>query len=252
MGRYAIRQVNTLNALFLMAYPIREETVHGLMKIGWKKVVELPVLVYPIRFQGIVDRYLHFQSLSLLLGGAARFFHFLIFQRLIRAKQNEGIEIGQVDRLDDQFDQFWKKAAALYPIIGIRDKNYMTWRYFQHPTRTYTLYRAISNGEMRGYIVLRKVELLNFNSAVIVDLLALDGEAVSALVKRGIQHSQQEGADLLGFMVPQGHFYYKVLRRMGFLPSPKTFFFMIYSREERRRLFDPKAWYVNWGDTDVI
>jgi GNAT superfamily N-acetyltransferase len=252
MGRYAIQRVNALNGLFLMAYPIREETIHGLMKIGWEKVVELPVLVYPIRFQGIFDRYFHFQSLSLLLGGVAGFFHFLFFQRLVRAKKNEGIEIDQVDRLDDQFDQFWKKAAALYSIMGIRDQKYMTWRYFQHPTRTYTLYRAIRNGEMRGYIVLRKVELLNFNSAVIVDLLGLDEEAVSALVKRGIQHNREEGADLLGFMVPQGHFYYKILRRMGFLPSPKTFFFMICSHEEGRGLFDPKAWYVNWGDTDVI
>ncbi len=59
---------------------------------------------------------------------------------------------------------------------------------------------------MMGYIVLRKVELLNFNSAVIVDLLALDEESISALVKRGIQHSRQEGADLLGFMVSQGPF----------------------------------------------
>jgi GNAT superfamily N-acetyltransferase len=252
MGRYAIQRVDALNGLFLMAYPIREETIHGLMKIGWKKVVKLPVLVYPIRFQGIVDRYLHFQPLSLLLGGVAGFFHFLFFHHLIRAKKNEEIEINQVDQLDGQFDQFCEKTATLYPIMGIRDQNYMSWRYFQHPTRRYTLYRAIRNGEMMGYIVLRKVELLNFNSAVIVDLLALDEETVSALVKRGIQHSQQGGADLLGFMVPQGHSYDKILRRMGFLPSPKTFSFMIYSHSDKEVFHSPGKWYVNWGDTDVI
>ena len=53
-------------------------------------------------------------------------------------------------------------------------------------------------------------------------------------------------------MVPKFHPYYELLRRCGFLPSFKEFLFMIYSHEEGRGLFDPKAWYVNWGDTDVI
>ena len=105
---------------------------------------------------------------------------------------------------------------------------------------------------MRGYIVLRKVELLNFNSAVIVDLLAVDEVALSALVERGIQHSQQEGADLLGFMVPKDHLYYKILRKMGFLPSFKTFLFMVYPHSDREIILSPEKWYVTWGDTDVI
>jgi hypothetical protein len=105
---------------------------------------------------------------------------------------------------------------------------------------------------MRGYIVLRKVELLRFNSAVIVDLLALDEEALSALVEKGIHHSREEGTDLLGFMVPKTHPYYGSLIRRGFLLSLKSFQFMIYDRGNMVALQDPKGWYVNWGDTDVI
>jgi hypothetical protein len=105
---------------------------------------------------------------------------------------------------------------------------------------------------MRGYIVLRKVELLNFNSAVIVDLLALDEAALKALVKRGIQHSQQEGVDLVGLIVPQGHLYYMILRKMGFLPSFKKFLFMVYPNSDKGVILSPEKWYVNWGDTDVI
>jgi hypothetical protein len=107
-------------------------------------------------------------------------------------------------------------------------------------------------GEMRGYIVLRKVDLLNFNSAVIVDLLALDDAALLALVETGIRYSREGGADLLGVMVPQRHLYHKILRGMGFLPSLKTFLFMIYTLSGREIFFSPEKWYVNWGDTDVI
>jgi GNAT superfamily N-acetyltransferase len=251
MGNYGAERVKQGNGLFMTAFPIRLETIQGLRKIGWKGVVDLPVLVYPIRFTGIVKRYLHFAPLSLLIGGVTRCFYFFLFGWRKKEKMNE-MEIKRVHELDEPFDAFWKKAASLYPIMGVRDRSYLNWRYLQHPTRDYAIYGAFRNGEMEGYMVLRKVELLNFNSAVIVDLLALDENALSALVKKGIQHSRQEGADLLGFMVPKIHFYYKVLRGMGFLPSFKTFQFMVYPHSDREILFSPRSWYVTWGDTDVI
>jgi len=251
MGRYGAQRVKRENRLFMTAFPIRSETILGLKKIGWREVVKLPVLVYPIRFRGILNRYLHFLPLSHLIGGIARFFYFLLYG-LKRKKGIGEVEIEKVDLLDNQFDCFWQKALSLHPIIGIRNRNYLTWRYLQHPTRNYTIYRVMKSGEMRGYTVLRKVELLNFNSAVIVDLLALDEESFWALAEKGIQHSQQEGADLLGFMVPKTHPYYGSLMLRGFLPSLKSFQFMIYDHGNLVGLQDPKGWYVNWGDTDVI
>jgi len=251
LGRYGIGRVRKENGLFLIAFPIRQETIHGLKKIGWEEVVKLPVLVYPIRFSGIINRYLRFPLLSLLAGAAARFLYLLLYGP---KKRNgwENVEIEEIRFLDDQFDRFWQKALSLYPIVGVRNRTYLTWRYLQHPTRTYTIYRAKKGGEMEGYIVLRKVELLNFNSAVIVDLLALDEVALVALVERGIRHSQQKGTDLLALMLPQDHPYDKILRKRGFLPSPKTFQFMVYFHSKREVLNSPEKWYVTWGDTDVI
>ncbi len=251
MGRYGALRVKQGNGLFMTAFPIRLETILGLRKIGWKDVVKLPVLVYPIRFHGILNRYFHFPPLSLLAGGVARFFYVLFFGWK-KKREMDGIEIEKVDGFDDRFNEFWQKALSLYPIMGVRNGDYLTWRYLRHPTRTYTIYRAKKSGEVRGYIVLRKVELLNFNSAVIVDLLALDEATLTALVEEGIQHSQREGTDLLAFMVPQGHRYDKILRERGFLPSPKTFQFMVYFHSKREMLNSPEKWYVNWGDTDVI
>jgi hypothetical protein len=70
--------------------------------------------------------------------------------------------------------------------------------------------------------------------------------------REGVESSRQEGADLLGFMVPKIHPYYRALIRRGFLPSGKTFQFMIYHHGNRAFLHDRTGWYVNWGDTDVI
>jgi len=251
LAKYAVQQVKEKRGLFMTAIIIRMPVLLGAKPVGWKEVVKLPVLVYPIRFRGILNRYLHFPPLSLLLGGVIRFFYLLIFG-LKRRMRDVGIEIEKVSAFDRSFDVFWQKASVLYPIMGIRNRDYLTWRYLQHPTRNYVIYRAKKFGEMRGYIVLRKVDLLNFNSVVMVDLLALDEETVSALVEKGIQHSREEGDDLLGMMVPQNHLYSKLLRKRGFLPSPKSFLLIIYPQSDKEVLLSPESWYVNWGDSDVI
>jgi GNAT superfamily N-acetyltransferase len=251
MEKYSVRHVRTGNRLFMTACAIRKESIDGLKKVGWKPVSKLPVLVYPIKFSGIVKRYIPIQPLSLLLGGAGRVFYLLLFG-LKKKKETEEVDIEEVARLDDEFDRLWQKANSLSPIMGVRDCSFLKWRYFQHPTWNYTVYRGRKNGETTGYIILRKVDLLNFNSSAIVDLLALDEVTLKLLVAKAIEHSLREGADLLGFMLPQSHHYYKILRDVGFLPSPKAFQFLIYPHSDREILLSPENWYITWGDTDLV
>ncbi len=250
-AKLGIRKVEKGKGEFMTAYSIRLESLNSLLKVGWREGVKLPVLVYPIRFYGIINRYLHFKLGSLLIGGMARCFY-LVLSGKKEGKKEDGVEIRRVHELDESFDLFWEKAISLYPIMGVRDRTYLNWRYLQHPTRDYIIYRALERGEMKGYVVLRKVELLNFNSAVIVDLLALDSKILHQLITKGVEHSRQERTDLLGFMVPKPHPYYRALRKEGFLPSSKTFQFLVYSHRKEEVLFDPRRWYLTWGDTDVI
>jgi len=251
MGRYAARRVREGNGLFMTAFPIRKETIGGLLKIGWEVVGGLPVLVHPIRFRGIINRYLHFPLLSCLAGGIARGIYSFLWGG--RREEIPGkIELEEVTELDERFDSFWKRASTICPILGMRDRIFLSWRYFKNPVRTYTLCRSMENGEMTGYLILRKVDLLNFNSMVIVDLLALNDQGFRKLVQWGIGQSEREGADLLGCMIPQWHPYYRALKGMGFLPSGKTFSYMIYRTEREKVPVASENWYVNWGDTDVI
>ena len=109
MGRYAAQRVKEEKGLFMTAFPIRKETIAGLLKIGWEVVGELPVLVYPLRFRGIINRYLHFSPLSFLMGGVARGgYHLLRGWR--REEEPQGIQLEEVTQLDDEFDRFWEKA----------------------------------------------------------------------------------------------------------------------------------------------
>ena len=165
MGRYAAQRVKEEKGLFMTAFPIRKETIGGLLKIGWEVVGELPVLVYPLRFRGIVNRYLHFSPLSFLMGGVEG-------EDIIFSGDGEGRKRrkgfnwkrspnSMVDSIDSG-----RRRSKLYPVMGARDRAFLNWRYLKNPIRNYTLYRATENGEMTGYLILRKVDLLQFNSAL--------------------------------------------------------------------------------------
>jgi GNAT superfamily N-acetyltransferase len=251
MGSYAARRVRKEKGLFMTGFPIRKETIAGLIKIGWETIGELPVLVYPLQFRGIIDRYVHFFPFSLLLGGIARGVYSILWGRE-RRRGDQEIQLEEVTQLDEKFDRFWEKASASYSILGVRDRAFLSWRYFKHPVRTYTLFRALENGEMVGYLILRKVDLLHFNSTVIVDVLALGEKSLIPLIEKGIGQSRSWGTDLVGCMIPRKHPYYRQLRALGFIPSPKTFLFMVYRHEKEKVPLAPESWYVNWGDTDVI
>jgi hypothetical protein len=251
LGRYAAEKTKEKGFAFLTSFPIRKWSIKSLRRVGWKDFFKLPVVVYPLRFRGIVNRYIHFYPLSLLIGGIVRGFYCIsIFAGRRRVKRE--IDVDLMTQCDDAFDQFWRRASFLHPLMGVRDRRFMTWRYFEHPMRTYTIYRAMKEGEMQGYIVLRKVDLLNFNSAVIVDLLALEENALRRLIEMGIEYGKKENADLLGCIVPRHHVYYKILRRRGFLASFKNFLFMVYPHIEKGVPLIPEGWYVNWGDSDVV
>lgn len=64
MGRYAIQRVKERNGIFMSAFPIRPQTINGFKKIGWVEIFKLPILVYPIKFSGILNTYLHSSYLS--------------------------------------------------------------------------------------------------------------------------------------------------------------------------------------------
>jgi hypothetical protein len=146
-AEYAIQRVEREKGMFMTAYSIREESLNSLLKVGWKEVMRLPILVFPIRFHGIVNRYLHFQFLSLLIGGVMRFFYFFLFRL---RKKNRRSRDGRVYEWDETYDLFWE-GKTVHPIVEISRTVDLALSSASY--REYVIYRALQKGEMKGYIV---------------------------------------------------------------------------------------------------
>jgi GNAT superfamily N-acetyltransferase len=58
-------------------------------------------------------------------------------------------------RLDDRFDDLWRRTDKRGAIIGLRDARYLRWRYERHPANSYRML-AINEGEsLCGYAMYR-------------------------------------------------------------------------------------------------
>ena len=104
----------------------------------------------------------------------------------------------------------------------------------------------------------REAEEASANAEKIRKELKETEDARAEILHKAREHAEKiisetkAGADLLGCMIPKRHPYFQILKDLGFLPSLKTFLFMVYRLAKDKVPLTPEAWYVNWGDSDVI
>lgn len=87
-------------------------------------------------------------------------------------KKESRTDIQEIQHFDDKIDQLWLSTNHQYDVIVKRDKEFLNWRYSWHTTLNYRKFIATRDGEVKGYIVLRKQEPGERNFGIIVDLYA--------------------------------------------------------------------------------
>ena len=108
-----------------------------------------------------------------------------------------GLEIAEVDYFDGSFAVFWEKVQHRFPVMVVRDPTYLNWRFVDVPGREYTAFAARSEGEIRGFTVLRATPLGQFSAGLIVELVveaSAEGRAAGRLlIDRAYSHFQRPG-----------------------------------------------------------
>lgn len=67
----------------------------------------------------------------------------------------ENITIQAIDQFDTTFDKFWGDLQDKYPLMLIRDRAFLAWRFTNTSRRQYQILVAQTESKMLGYIVLR-------------------------------------------------------------------------------------------------
>ncbi len=170
-------------------------------------------------------------------------------------------KVREVKEIDDRFDDLWQQASFLHPIMLVRDRAYLDWRYVKKPDASYTIYISEQDGQLLGFIVLKVARNNGLQMGWIADVLthSKDTPAISDLIAKAIQHFKMVGADIISCTLPLKTYLTSSLRRFGFLfasrwqrginpitISPITSVYPVSF------LLNPNNWFITRGDSDLI
>ncbi|TSC89653.1 MAG: hypothetical protein G01um10143_143 [Parcubacteria group bacterium Gr01-1014_3] len=187
---------------------------------------------------GNLDRYL-----AILNEKHPLFANYKISQRAaIKSELPAGWEVEAVASFFPELADFWQKVRSQYPVTVERTKEYLLWRFFNHPFFRYSVLAAKQNGVLKGYLIFRFEEDQNFKIARIVDWIS-EPEAEAPILQKFLEVASAAGANMADFVF-SGNQYRKTLLASGFFQDAGTDF------EKFPICFNPissKKPYVNIG-----
>ena len=229
-----------------------------LRNLAWSDITVLPIYAKILRTENLLKRYLgspfFSRWLALILDPICK----IIFST--RSPQIAGVMIQEIRQFDERFDHLWERNAHPHNIIQVRDSRYLQWRYFRTPLRRYRIFAAEQNGKLICYMVLRSMEFFDLKVGAVVDLFPIhaDKKIIKALFHQAQALFQQEGMDLLVFMIPPQ--FSKAIKGLRFLKIPdflnlkRWYVGLRYqgSRFTQDFLLKIENWFLTFGDTDIV
>lgn len=245
----------------------------GHLKYDWFDICMVPVMIKPInmkRTANFLDGYRSLRfftkyrlsrsiaksmlQIGLMLAGS----YSRISNRFKYDHSLRNVEIHTIDIFDDRIEDFWEKASRDYPIIVVRHKKYLNWRYFEKPDVKYTVLLAERDKKVLGYIVLLIKDGNSLRVGYIVDIMAFSGDSTvfQSLILEAIEDFRKKNVDsIVCWMMNNSiaRMPYNILKSNGFIKVSSTPLIgrVNSSRVSKQCVGDYTKWYVTIGDSDI-
>jgi hypothetical protein len=249
----------TDNGISLHFSFVSEETFQRQRKQTPQAVFTIPLFVKPFNFESLAQTYFDSKWKNPIIGRAGSVVSPFLFRQRSKSSDTK-ITIEAVDRCTPDFDRFWLKVRDKYPVMVIRDRAFLAWRFAEVSGRRYHILVARARDEMVGYAVLRCSNIGGVKTGLIMDFLVIGGvlgETAGAflLAEAEAYFRAQEMSLGAGLMMPLA-VEQRILRRAGYarlpLPlAPRAFrfaFFVHRPGETDLSSLSARQWFVTLAD----
>jgi GNAT superfamily N-acetyltransferase len=146
------QQEPALQALRACIVLPNDEVARPLERAGWRGVTAIARFVKIIDIGPRLQR--RFGSRWLVLA-AARVINFLARYASMDGwrRHRMSFQSVEISEFDQGFDQLWHEIPKHGRIMALRDRDYLNWRYHEHPTVRYRVFVVRQAQRLRGYIV---------------------------------------------------------------------------------------------------
>jgi len=242
-----------LNINLVWGFP-NDQSLPGFTgQLGWRMLPTIPLMVMPIRPLAMIFNALPLLSKMLKSPPApVKTATDVAFSTKI-----QGLHMVPIEHFDESFDALWQNHSTIAPVIQIRDRRYLQWRYLSVPEFGYRPFAVLHDGQLLGYLVIRMMALKGQMFGVLVDVFPFpmgSGSVIHEIFSFARRYVKAHGGDFLTCLLP--HREAGVLKRAGFrkvpeIINPKTWR-LGYRWAGKGPSENLDYWHVTYGDTDVV
>jgi len=183
--------------------------------------------------------------------GLGLFFKPYLKSVLSRGKSNLG-ELLITQHFDNKFDRLMEEIKPLFKICGVRDSEYLNWRYFKNPLHAHTIVSYEQNGQLHGLAALEMRE----SKCVIFDFFVRPTDLlVNDFICRIVEYAIQNGAKTVSTMINPSGPYMHCFKNCRFLKAfgDKKPLMVLTAHDDRNadEMQKFSNWYLSYGDEDI-
>jgi GNAT superfamily N-acetyltransferase len=245
-----LQQESTFQSLRACIVLPNDEAARPLERAGWVSVTSIA------RFVKIIDlgpRLQHWFGRWRPVMVAAHAINFL--SRFVSmdgwGRHRASYQSTEISEFDQDFDELWCEIPKHGRIMALRNRDYLSWRYREHPTVDYRIFTIRQAQRLRGYIVFH----VDAEVAVIDDFLVAEVAAGAWMIKEFSDHVRRARlASDIHVRYNADSFLALPWARFGFVRRPDTQRFMVSEPKADRHPslpFDGIHSFVTAGDKDV-
>jgi hypothetical protein len=151
------------------------------------------------------------------------------------------------------YEELYKKFEKINSFFISKDENYLQWRYFDCPDRSYKVYKLMVNDSLRGVAVLaldKKNDYIH-----LVDLIFDSKEIIPTFLSEVISTSTKLDFSSLSVYLNEENILAASLNEKGFkyISKKESFRFILRNLDSdsySNNIKDPRSWFIIGGDTD--
>lgn len=236
------------NIPFLYAHP-NEKMVHIHLRAGHKKLAKMTRFALPIRSGKYLENFVLGKFASRLIDP--------VISRLLRfkfqAKSNYANFSKQEMQFTDEHEEISRNSGDDSPVMGLRDVEYLKWKYQHHPVYEYQLFNYYLENKLSGYIIYH----YNKHTISLVDFIfPVEIQKQTEMLTTFINYCLREMKDIsvISTVIQEFNPVIPSLLQCGFRNRKDADSdVIVYSArpELKNVLYNGKNWYMNTGDRDA-
>lgn len=228
-----------------------EDAARPLQKAKWQTVSRLERYVKILDLEHQFKRLLKLSVLSKVISLPLNHALKLIYLETYLRPSSEYSGEFAAD-FDERFDELWNNINKTDIIIGLRNSEYLRWRYSKHPLLKYRIFTLLRHDKLCGYIVFYSEK----DKLFIEDMASLRGNdyGTCLLYHFLIVAKQEERLSSITLKMDRNNLSGFPLSLFGFIKRSNNKKLMIkqnVNTVETSSLFDGHKWYLTHRDKEV-